>query len=601
MRQKDTHLHAPLKKLFGFDSFRENQEEIIAAILGGRDAFVVMPTGGGKSLCYQLPSHLLPGCCVVISPLISLMKDQVDGARENGLRAAFMNSSQTAAERRAVTDDLYAQNLNLLYAAPERLALDSFLEKLKNIRVSLFAIDEAHCISEWGHEFRPDYLFLSSLREHFPTVPITAFTATATEEVQKDTVRKLGLHNPLQVRASFNRPNLDYRVLPKSRLDDQVLSFLKEHPAESGIIYRTTRKDVEATAAFLTGHGIKALPYHAGLADLERTRNQEAFNRDDIHVVVATIAFGMGIDKSNVRFVLHGDLPKTIENYYQETGRAGRDGLPASCVLYFSRGDIVKLKFFINQIEDPAQHRLATDKLNAMASFAGVSRCRRRQLLAYFSEHYAPENCEACDICSSPEESVDATAEARTLIKAVADSGQMFGAAHVVDILCGANTKKIRQYSHDALATYGSGKDKGKNYWRQLIDELVAHDLLVREKGQYPTLSVGRAAAELALGSLKVSIRPIISAPARRAPSPARHDTRDYDRDLFEKLRALRKSIADRRNVPPFVVFHDRTLIEMATSSPTTEEQMQSLYGMGEVKMSKYGAEFLGIIRSHSR
>ncbi len=601
MQKKDTDLHAPLKKLFGFDTFRENQKEIIESILGGRDAFVVMPTGGGKSLCYQLPSHLLPGCCVVISPLISLMKDQVDGARENGLRAAFMNSSQTAAERRAVTDDLNAGNLNLLYAAPERLALNSFLEKLKKIRISLFAVDEAHCISEWGHEFRPDYLFLSSLREHFPTVPITAFTATATEEVQRDTVRKLRLRDPLQVRASFDRPNLDYRVLPKSRLDDQILSFLKEHPGESGIIYRTTRKDVEATAAFLTGHGIKALPYHAGLGDLERTRNQEAFNRDDIHVVVATIAFGMGIDKSNVRFILHGDLPKTIENYYQETGRAGRDGLPASCVLYFSRGDIVKLKFFINQIQDPEQHGIATGKLNAMVSFASVSRCRRRQLLAYFSERYEPDNCEACDICSSPDEGVDATGDAGVLIKAVADSGQMFGAAHVVDILCGSNNKKIRQYNHDALTTYGSGKERGKDYWRQLIDELISRDLLIRARGQYPTLSVGPAAAGLALGSLKISIRPIAAAPAKRAPSPARRDARDYDGDLFEELRALRKTIADRRNVPPFVVFHDRTLIEMATFSPTTEEQMQPLYGMGEVKMGKYGGEFLEVIRSHPR
>jgi ATP-dependent DNA helicase RecQ len=600
MPTKDTDLHAPLKKLFGFDSFRDNQQQIIEAIMGGRDAFVVMPTGGGKSLCYQLPAHILPGCSVVVSPLISLMKDQVDGARENGLQAAFMNSSQTAMEKRTVMDKLRAGALDLLYAAPERLALDSFLERLKKIPISLFAIDEAHCISEWGHEFRPDYLFLSSLRKHFPDVPITAFTATATEEVQRDTVRKLGLHEPLMVRASFNRPNLDYQVLPKSRLNEQILSFLQGHAGEAGIIYRTSRKDVEATAAFLVRNGIRALPYHAGLGDQERTRNQEAFNRDDTDVIVATIAFGMGIDKSNVRFILHGDLPKTIENYYQETGRSGRDGLPAKCVLYFSRGDMVKLKFFINQ-NDPEQQRIATQKLNAMANFASVSSCRRRQLLAYFSERYEPENCESCDICTSTDDRVDVTDDARILIRAVYESGERFGGGQVVDILCGSNTKKVRQYGHEALAIFGRGSEKGKNYWRQLIDELVSRDLITRDEGRYPTLSLGPAASRLESGSLRVEIHPIASAPEKEPRSRSRAEALPHDSSLFEKLRVLRKSIADRHNVPSYVIFHDKTLVEMAGRVPVTREEIQVIHGMGEVKLEKYGEQFLELLREHRR
>jgi ATP-dependent DNA helicase RecQ len=601
MPPKDTDLHVPLKKLFGFDSFRDNQREIIDAIMAGRDAFVVMPTGGGKSLCYQLPSHLFPGCSVVISPLISLMKDQVDAARENGLQAAFINSSQTDIEKRAVMDGLYTGTLDLLYAAPERLALTSFLESLKKVPISLFAVDEAHCISEWGHEFRPDYLFLSSLRKHFPRVPITAFTATATEEVQRDTVRKLALQEPLMVRASFNRPNLDYQVLPKSRLNEQILAFVREHPGEAGIIYRTSRKDVEATAAFLVRNGVRALPYHAGLEDRERTRNQEAFNRDDTDVIVATIAFGMGIDKSNVRFILHGDLPKTIENYYQETGRAGRDGLPARCVLYFSRGDMVKLKFFINQIEDPDQELIATQKLNAMANFASIGSCRRRQLLAYFGEEYGPDNCESCDICSSTDDRVDVTDDARLLARAVLESGERFGAGQVVDILSGSNTKKIRQYGHEALSSFGRGADKGKNYWRQLVDELVSRAILTRDEGRYPTLSLGSAASRLESGSLRVEVHPLASTPAREPRVRRQREDIPHDGSLFEKLRSLRKSIADEQNVPSYVIFHDKTLVEMAGRVPVTREEIRGVHGMGEVKLEKYGERFLEVLREHHR
>ena len=389
-----------LREVFGFGKFRPNQEPIIQAVLKGRDVFVVLPTGGGKSLCYQLPAHLLPGTCIVVSPLISLMKDQVDAAKSKGLRAEYLNSSQSAAEQEEVKVKLESGRCDLLYVAPERFAMSRFAGVLKRIPICLFAIDEAHCVSDWGHDFRPDYLGLAGIAKDFPGVPIAAFTATATPDVQKDIIAKLGLRRPLVVRASFNRPNLLYHVVPKADLGCQLLSVLGNWKQHSGIIYRSTRKSVEETATFLSGRGIPALPYHAGLDASVRKDNQEAFIQGKVNVVVATIAFGMGIDKPDIRFVVHGDLPKNIEGYYQETGRAGRDGKPARCILYFDFADIPKIRYFINKIENPMQHRIATKKLDQMVSYGARDGCRRRYLLAYFGERYSESNCSACDVCT---------------------------------------------------------------------------------------------------------------------------------------------------------------------------------------------------------
>jgi ATP-dependent DNA helicase RecQ len=588
-------LRQALKTLFGYEAFRSHQEEIIRAILNGRDAFAVMPTGSGKSLCYQIPAHLLDGCCVVVSPLISLMKDQVDAARENGLRAASINSSQTEGERIGALQALSCGHLDLLYAAPERIALDSFLNTLKRSNLCLFAIDEAHCISEWGHDFRPDYLFLSNLREQFPKIPIAAFTATATEEVEQDTLRKLGLNHPYQVRASFDRPNLFYRVVPKQGVDTQIFDFIRGRRGEAGIVYRATRKGVESTAELLSKQGVKALPYHAGLGNVERNRNQEAFNRDEVEIIVATIAFGMGIDKPNVRFVIHGDLPKNIENYYQETGRSGRDGLPAECVLFFSRGDLFKVRHFIDQIEDVEQRNIALKKLRTMVSYGSVNRCRRAQLLAYFGEEYTKDNCGTCDVCCSSSGMIDATPEAHLVVKTVLETGQRFGAGHIVDILCGAKTRKIKDYRHTALSTFGTGKDRGKVYFRQMVEELLSSGFLTSAEGPYPILQATSVGRKLLTGTQPFSMRAMESVEAVPVPK----ETVDVDGSLFEKLRELRNKVAKELSIPPYMVFHDRSLQVMSQEKPRSPEEMQKVYGVGERKFAKYGSRFLDVIRQH--
>ena len=412
----DSDLLPTLKSVFGFSGFRPHQEEIVRALLGRRDLFAVMPTGGGKSLCYQLPARLLPGVCLVISPLISLMKDQVDAAKAIGLKAAFLNSSQGAVEQRDVEQALKANEIDLLYVSPERFAMASFTMLLRSVALAFVAIDEAHCISEWGHDFRPDYLQLSEIVRQFPECPIAAFTATATRRVEQDIIAKLGLREPYRVRASFNRPNLFYQVLPKTDPERQLLQFVRSRRGEQGIIYRTTRKSVENTAALLNANGIKALPYHAGLEDRVRASNQEAFNRDETDVVVATIAFGMGIDKSNVRYVVHGDLPKNIEGYYQETGRAGRDGDPAHCLLLFGYGDIPRITYFFEQITDEGAKRHARHCLDEMVRYGSARVCRRKQLLAYFNEHYPQDDCGMCDVCAGEVDEIDATVEAQMLL-----------------------------------------------------------------------------------------------------------------------------------------------------------------------------------------
>jgi ATP-dependent DNA helicase RecQ len=587
-----------LKEVFGFDTFRPNQEEIVRAIMERRDAFVVMPTGGGKSLCYQLPAHVMPGTCMVISPLISLMKDQVDAAAATGLRAAYLNSALKAAERVAVQRRLMAGELDLIYVSPERFAMPEFVATLEQVELAFVAIDEAHCISEWGHDFRPDYLKLAMLTQQFSNIPVAAFTATATHRVQEDILARLGLRRPHVVRASFNRPNLFYKVVPKQKGLRQILRFVKDHDRESGIIYRTTRKSVEETAAMLVQSDVKALPYHAGLPPETRAANQDAFNRDEVDVVVATIAFGMGIDKSNVRYVLHGDLPKNIESYYQETGRSGRDGDPAHCMLLFGYADIPKIRFFVDQIPDADEKRHAINCLNDMIGYATVHACRRKALLGYFGEKYPESNCGGCDVCAGEVEKVDATREAQMILSAIARTGERFGMMHVVDVVVGADTERIRQLGHDQVKTYGVGKDHDKPYWRFLLDNLLAQGVVQQAEGKYPILQLQPAAREVLFGDKQVHVLRTRKATGRRKTSAAT-GVAAYDELLFDELRALRRRIAAARRIPPYIIFSDHTLHEMARKCPLTRGSMSRITGVGEAKLDRYGKTFMDAIADY--
>jgi len=589
-----------LKKVFGFQSFRPNQEEIVNQILDSKDVFAVMPTGGGKSLCYQLPAKLMDGTAVIISPLISLMKDQVDAAVENGISAAFINSSLKTKETAAVFQDLRNNSLDLLYIAPERFAMQNFLETLKTVPISLFAIDEAHCISEWGHDFRPDYLSLSVIADTFPAVPVAAFTATATRKVQNDIIDKLALRTPFTIRASFNRPNLIYRVESKRGLEKQIIDVLEKYKGEPGIIYRTTRDSVTAMAEMLKRNGIKALPYHAGLPQEERKANQEAFNTDEINVIVATIAFGMGIDKSNVRFVIHADLPKNIEGYYQETGRSGRDGEPAECILYFGRGDIPKIKYFIDQIEDENEKRVASDKLHKVVRYASHNVCRRRQLLAYFGEEYPDDNCRTCDICTGNVEIVDITIDAQIIMSAMSRTEQRFGIMHIIDIVLGANTKRIRDMEHDKIKTYGAGKDRDRYHWHFIIDELLAQDVIVQDGDRYPVLKLTEKGKKVLFGKDTISALKR-EEPKRKKRAGKESELGPYDEELFEELRTLRKKLADKQHVPPYIIFSDKTLHEMCRSFPVTADEMAEISGVGDTKLGRYGDDFLEVIREHKK
>ena len=596
----DSDLFDTLRKVFGFREFRPNQEQIVRAILETRDVFAVMPTGGGKSLCYQLPAVLLPGTCMVISPLISLMKDQVDGARANGIRAAFLNSSLDPEDRDAVIHQLLSNSLDLLYVAPERFTLEAFKKMLGRVNISMAVIDEAHCISEWGHDFRPDYLSLSALVTLFPDLPVAAFTATATHLVQQNILDKLALRNPLIVRASFDRPNLSYDVRLKDKVDAQLVTLLKKNAGKAGIIYRTSRKNVDDTAAMLKAKGFRALPYHAGLSDHDRKRNQEAFIRDEVDVIVATIAFGMGIDKSNIRFVIHADLPKSVENYYQETGRAGRDGDAAHCTLLFSPGDISKLRFFIDTMTDVNERKRSLDALSKVVSFASTSICRRRSLLDYFGEHYPHDNCNSCDICLGTRERVDCTRDAQMLLSAIVRTEERFGATHIVDIVIGSNIQKIRDFGHDRLKTYGIGKGRSKTYWRQLVDELLAQKVIEKSEGPYPTLFLLPKAVHILRNEESIEIvRVVEKTNEKKLVKTLDVSGTPCDQELFELLRVLRKEIATEQGIPPYMVFSDPSLHQMASIYPRTADTMLTVTGVGEVKLQRYGRQFLRLIERY--
>lgn len=588
--------HSLLKTHFGYDDFRPLQEEIIQSVLDGKDAFVLMPTGGGKSLCFQLPSLMNDGLTLVVSPLIALMKDQVDSLTANGISAAYLNSSLTKKERAAIEERAIQGELDLLYVAPERLSSFGFNDFLEKLNVSLVAIDEAHCISEWGHDFRPDYRNLRHLRMRLSGVPFMALTATATQRVRQDILRQLVMPKAQVFVSSFNRPNLTYHIRPKLDMFPQLLKLLKEHEGASTIIYSFSRKDTESLALQLNHKGYKTLAYHAGLPAQERKRVQESFIRDEVSIIVATIAFGMGIDKPDVRLVVHTDLPKTIEGYYQETGRAGRDGLPSECVLFYSFGDKRKQEFFIDQIADTDEQALARKKLDDVLVYCQSSFCRRLILLTYFDEIWEEPHCDSCDNCLRVGgDREDATVTAQKILSAVLKTHERFGTAYVCDVLAGSRQKRILANGHEQLSVHGLLSKMSKPLIREYMQLLEFDGYLEQDTGAYPTLRVTTKGRRALKERSSIEL-PVPQTPAKAVRSSVLKGVSDEDAGLFESLRALRKRLASEQGVPPFVIFGDRTLQAMARERPQTEEAFLDLFGVGQNKLEKYGEVFMECI-----
>ncbi len=589
-----------LKQYFGFTSFRPLQEEIIQDALAGKDVFALLPTGGGKSLCFQLPAMARSGLTVVVSPLIALMKDQVDGLQAGGVPATFLNSSLAAGESRGRLRGLHQGEYRLLYLAPERLMLSGSLSDLQRWNVNLLAIDEAHCISEWGHDFRPEYRQLASLRDLFPKVPMMALTATATDRVRKDIVTQLKLREPSCYVASFNRPNLTYRVFAKSKAYPQLFDFVRTRSRESGIVYCQARKTTETLAERLSEDGIKAKPYHAGLTGPERTRNQELFLRDEVRVICATIAFGMGINKPNVRFVVHYDLPKNIEGYYQETGRAGRDGLPSECVLLFNAGDVVKQMKFIEEKPSRAEQTIAREQLQRMVHYAECATCRRSELLGYFGEQFPQDGCDGCDNCLSPRATFDGTIAAQKFLSCVyrirEKSRFSVGLNHTIEVLTGADTEKVRRWGHEQLSTYGMGREHDRAEWAAIGRELIRLGYLRQAADRLSIIEVTSEGLAMLKQRKTVQLtRPVTAAETkgRRVGDIA------CDEVLFEQLRQLRKRLADERGVPPYIVFSDVALRQMAREYPANDREFTRISGVGEKKLHEFGAAFLAEVASH--
>jgi ATP-dependent DNA helicase RecQ len=592
-----------LKITFGYSTFRPLQREICEASLAGRDVFALLPTGGGKSLCFQLPALVRPGLTVVVSPLIALMKDQVDALQASGVAATFLNSTLGAEEARARLRGLHRGEYKLLYVAPERLMLEGWVENLKKWQVTALAIDEAHCVSEWGHDFRPEYRQLAKLRVALPEVPMMALTATATGRVKQDIITHLKLREPTVFVASFNRPNLTYRVVPKDQPAKQIIDFVKKRESESGIIYCASRATAERVAEALAGRGFSAKAYHAGLEAGARARNQESFLRDDTRIICATIAFGMGINKPNVRWVIHHDLPKNIEGYYQETGRAGRDGLPGDCLLLFSPGDIAKQTHFLDEITNPQELQIARAQLRQIVHYAESSACRRAELLAYFGEKYPLDNCAGCDNCAEPRETYDGTIVAQKFLSCVYRISQnaRFGVGinHVIEVLTGADTEKIRRWGHDQLTTFGIGGELSRPQWAAVGRELIRLGFLGVAAGEFATLELNAEGLAVLKARTPITLTKPMDLPKAKRAAVRREGDIACDEILFARLRALRKEIADERRVPAYIVFGDTTLRAMARHYPKTLDEMEGIPGIGEKKRAEFGETFAAEIADY--
>jgi ATP-dependent DNA helicase RecQ len=597
-----------LKITFGYSTFRPLQREIIDATLADRDVFALLPTGGGKSLCFQLPALARPGLTVVVSPLIALMKDQVDQLQASGVAATFLNSTLGEKESRSRLAGLHRGQFKLLYVAPERLMLDSWAENLKTWNVVALAIDEAHCVSEWGHDFRPEYRQLAKLRTALPDIPVMALTATATERVRLDIIKHLKLREPQTFVASFNRPNLTYRVIPKDQPAKQIIDFVRKREHESGIIYCASRATAERVAESLAGRGFSAKPYHAGLSAEERARNQEAFLRDDTRIICATIAFGMGINKPNVRWVIHHDLPKNIEGYYQETGRAGRDGLPGDCLLLFNAGDIAKQSHFLEEITNKQEQEIARAQLRQIVHYAESAGCRRAELLDYFGEKFPLDNCGACDNCSEPRETYDGTIVAQKFLSCVyrirQNSRFGVGLNHIIEVLTGAETEKITRWGHDRLTTYGIGKDLSRQAWASVGRELMRLGYVGIDEGEYATLHVTEEGMAVLRARTPITLTKALDLPKAKRVTRRAGDV-ECDEILFDRLRTLRRKLADERGVPAYIVFGDTSLRAMARAYPDRVERMEGIPGMGEKKRAEFGAifadEIAKFLRTNSR
>ncbi|MEI7998262.1 MAG: DNA helicase RecQ [Candidatus Omnitrophota bacterium] len=586
-----------LRSIFGYDSFRPLQEACIQSVLNKKDSLLIMPTGGGKSLCYQIPALMLPGLTVVISPLISLMKDQVSQLKNLGVEAEVLNSTLTWDEYDFNKEQILSGKTKLLFLAPETLFKEDILQMLGSCSVDCITIDEAHCISEWGHDFRPEYRRIRDLRELFPNAVFLAVTATATPRVRQDIITNLALKNPRELVASFNRDNLFYEVIPKGHPSDQTIEYIKKFKNQSGIIYCFSRKQVDSLTKELNDSGFKALPYHAGLSDEVRHRNQELFIRDDVPIMVATIAFGMGINKPNVRFVVHYDLPKNIESYYQETGRAGRDGLPSQCLLLFSAGDAAKIKYFIDQKTDESQKRVAQNHLNTIIAYALSRKCRRIPLITYFGENYTIENCGLCDNCvKPPEATLNLTVQAVKFLQCISETEERFGALHIINVLRGSESEKISNYNHQHCSTFGTGRDWSIKQWQNLTHQLLSHNLLSKSD-DYGVLNLTQGSYELLSNK-----RPFEGYLLQEDTTPSKvarfRQSEAYDTTLFEKLRSKRKELADKMGLPPYIVFSDKSLIDMCHRKPKTKADFSEVFGVGEQKLEKFSSTFLQVINS---